>query len=184
MIRINLLPYREIEKKETQSRKLFLLSGVAILFLVILAAVQFYVWADIRGIEQDLKAKEERLVVLDKIVGEVEKFKREKQVLEKKLAIINDLEKSRSYPVRMLADIASQVPVKDTWLEKLSQSGESLSIEGKARDNFAVVRFMKNLEGSMYIKSVELISSKQIELSGAGIKLQQFNLTCVLRSGV
>ena len=182
MIRINLLPYREIEKKETQSRKILILSGAAVLFLVILAAIQLYVLGDIKGIEKDLKTKEERLVALDKIVGEVDRIKKEKQILEKKLAVINDLEKNRSYPVRMLADIASQVPVKDTWLEKLTQSGMSLSIEGKARDNFAVVRLMKNLEGSMYIQSVELVSSKQVEISG--VKLQQFNLTCVLRSGV
>jgi type IV pilus assembly protein PilN len=182
MIRINLLPYHEIEKKETQSRKILILCGAAVLYLVILAAVQLYVWNDTRGIERDLKAKEERLVGLDKIVGEVDRIEREKLILEKKLAVINDLEKNRSYPVRMLDDIASQVPVKDTWLDKLSQTEGSLHIEGKARDNFAVVRFMKNLEGSMYIKSVELVSSKQIEVSG--IKLQHFNLNCVLRSGV
>lgn len=182
MIRINLLPYHETEIKETRSRKILILSAAAVLFLVILAAIQLYVLGDIRGIEQDIKVKEERLAVLDKIVGEVERIKQEKQILEKKLAVINDLEKNRSYPVRMLADIASQVPVKDTWLDKLSQAGGSLTIEGRARDNFAVVRFMKNLEGSMYIKSVELVSSKQVEMSG--VKLQQFNLTCVLRSGV
>ena len=84
--------------------------------------------------------------------------------------------------MRMLADIASQVPVKDLWLDRLTQSGMNLQLEGRARDNFAVVRFMRNLEGSMYIQSVELISSKQSEL--AGIKLQQFNVSCVLRGGV
>jgi len=82
----------------------------------------------------------------------------------------------------LLADVASQVPTKDVWLDKLSQTGLSMQVEGKARDNFAVVQFIKNMEGSMYIKSVELVSSKQLELSG--IKLQHFVLSCVLRSGV
>jgi len=78
--------------------------------------------------------------------------------------------------------VASQVPNKDVWLEKLSQKGQSLALEGKARDNFALVRFIKNMEGSMYIQSVELVSSKQTEVSG--MKLQQFVLACVLKSGV
>jgi type IV pilus assembly protein PilN len=182
MIRINLLPYREIAKKETQSRQIFILAGSFLLFLLILGAVQLYFWRSISSLEEDVKVKEERLVVLNKTIGEVEKFKKEKQILEKKLAVIDELEKNRSYPVRMLADIASQVPVKDVWLDKLSQNPGSLSIEGRGRDNFAIVRFMKNLEGSMYIQSVELVSSKQSELSG--IKLQQFNLSCVLRKGV
>jgi len=38
------------------------------------------------------------------------------------------------------------------------------------------------MEGSMYIQSVELVSSKQTEVSG--MKLQQFVLACVLKSGV
>ncbi len=183
MIRINLLPYHEIEKKETQSRQIFILAGSFLLFLLVLASVQLYFWSDIGTLEQGLKAKEERLVVLNKTIGEVDQYKREKMILEKKLGIINDLEKNRSYPVRMLADIASQVPIKDVWLDKLSQSGgSSLVIEGKGRDNFAVVRFMKNLEGSMYVQTVELVSSKQSEVSG--VKLQQFSLSCVLRKGI
>jgi type IV pilus assembly protein PilN len=182
MIRINLLPYREIEKKETQSRQIFILTGSLVLYLLILGAVQVFVWRDVGTIEQSLKVKQERLDVLNKIIGEVDQFKMEKRILERKLAVIGDLEKNRSYPMRMLADIASQVPIKDLWLDKLSENGVSLMLEGKARDNFAIVRFMKSLEGSMYIKSVELVSSKQIEVSG--IKLQQFSLTCVLRKGV
>jgi type IV pilus assembly protein PilN len=182
MIRINLLPYHEIERKETQSRQIFILASSFVLFLLILASVQIYLWGNISSLEQGLKAKEERLVVLNKIIGEVDEFKKEKLVLEKKLAIIGDLEKNRTYPVRMLADIASQVPVKDVWLDKLSQTSGTLNIEGKGRDNFAVVRFMKNLEGSMYIQSVELVSSKQSEISG--VKLQQFNISCALRRGV
>ncbi len=57
-----------------------------------------------------------------------------------------------------------------------------MQLEGKARDNFAVVHFINNLEVSMYIQSVELVSSKQLEISG--VKLQSFVLSCVLRSGV
>ncbi|MDD5168023.1 MAG: PilN domain-containing protein [Syntrophales bacterium] len=182
MIRINLLPYHETERKESRSRKIFILVGSMVLFLLILSSLQLYIWNSISSMKQDLKQKEERLVVLKKIIGEVDKYKREKQILEKKLGVIDELERNRSYPVRMLADIASQVPTKDVWLDKLSQTGVSLQIEGKARDNFAVVRFMKNLEGSMYIQSVELVSSKQNELSG--IKLQQFNLSCALRRGM
>ena len=182
MIRINLLPYHEIAKKETRSRQIFILAGSFLLFVLILAAVQIYIWGSISTLEQALKEKEARLVELKKVIGEVDQFKKEKQILEKKLAVINDLEKNRSYPVRMLADIASQVPVKDVWLDSLSQSGRSLLIAGRARDNFAVVRFMKNLEGSMYVQSVELVSSKQTEVST--VKLQSFSLSCALRGGV
>jgi type IV pilus assembly protein PilN len=135
--------------------------------------------ASIKSLETDTKESEARLAALTKVIGEIENIKDEKRVLEKKLGVIGGLEKDRTYPVRMLDDVSSQVPTKDIWLDKISEAGGQLTLEGKARDNFAVVRFMKNLEGSMYVRSVELISSRQVDISG--IKLQQFALSCGLR---
>jgi hypothetical protein len=52
-----------------------------------------------------------------------------------------------------------------------------VSIEGVGRDNIAVALFMKSLELSKYIQSVDLISSKQVDMSG--VKVNQFSLSCV-----
>ncbi|HEY5497254.1 MAG TPA: PilN domain-containing protein [Syntrophales bacterium] len=182
MIRINLLPYQEKAKKETQTKQIVIIAGCFILFFLIIGVVHLWITTSVRSLDKDVKAKDEKILALNKIIGEVDQIKNEKKILEKKLGVIQNLEKNRSYPVRLLADVASQVPTKDVWLDKLSQTGLSMQVEGKARDNFAVVQFIKNMEGSMYIQSVELVSSKQLELSG--IKLQQFVLSCVLRSGV
>jgi hypothetical protein len=48
-----------------------------------------------------------------------------------------------------------------------------------AVDSIAVARFMKSLETASFIKSVDLISSRQKDLSGR--KLQQFTLKCITR---
>jgi Tfp pilus assembly protein PilN len=73
------------------------------------------------------------------------------------------------------------VPPKDVWLVKIIQKGDNLSIEGLGRDNIVVADFMKSIEKFDQIKSVDLISSKQTEISG--ITLQQFNFSCVLKKG-
>jgi hypothetical protein len=52
-----------------------------------------------------------------------------------------------------------------------------VSIEGVGRDNIAVALFMKNLELSKYVQSVDLISSKQVDMFG--VKVNQFSLSCV-----
>jgi len=182
MIRINLLPYQEKAKKETQTKQIVIIAGCFILFFLIIGVVHLWIVTSISSLDKDVKAKDEKILALNKLIGEVDQIKNEKRILEKKLGVIGNLEKSRNYPVRLLADVASQVPTKDVWLDKLTQTGLSMQVEGKARDNFAVVRFIKSMEGSMYIQSVELVSSKQLEMSG--IKLQQFVLSCVLKSGV
>ncbi|MDI6775639.1 MAG: PilN domain-containing protein [Syntrophales bacterium] len=179
MIRINLLPYREKEKKENLKRQLTIIAASFTVFLLLLVSFQIYISTSISNLEKEVKDREERLVVLTKVIGDIEAFKADKKDLEKKLDIIKTLEENRLVPVRMLDELTTLVPTKDLWLEKFSEKGKDLRIEGVARDNIAVARFMKNLELSNYIKSVDLISSRQTEISG--IKLQQFILTCALR---
>ncbi len=74
------------------------------------------------------------------------------------------------------------VPAKEAWLEKITQTGQELRIEGMARDNGIVARFMKNLEKAGFVQSVDLVVSREKEV--AGVKLQQFILTCVIKKGI
>ena len=180
MIRINLLPYREKEKKENLKRQIIVITGSFIFFLLLLLVFfQRSISMSITNLEKEVKNSEDRLVVLTKIVGDIEVFKADKNDLEKKLKIIKTLEENRLAPVRMLDELTMLVPANDLWLEKFSEKGKDLRIEGVARDNTVVARFMKNLELSNYIKSIDLVSSRQTEISG--VKLQQFVMTCALR---
>ena len=120
---------------------------------------------------------EARLAELKKVIGEIDTIKVEKNTLEKKLGVIKRLDEDRLYPVRILDEINQITPPKDLWLNKISETGGNLNIEGIGRDNIAVALFMKSLETSKHIQSVELVSSKQVDISG--LKLQQFTLSCV-----
>ena len=79
MIRINLLPYREKEKKKTFLRRIVLLSGSFVLFLLILVSVYLYFDLSIGDIEKKIQEAEVKLVVLNKKVGDMEGFKRDKK---------------------------------------------------------------------------------------------------------
>jgi type IV pilus assembly protein PilN len=182
MIKINLLPYRERAKVEDLTRQIALVVISFIILVLIVGGVQLYVSLSIGGLEKDVKQQEDRLAELTKVIGDIEKYKRDKDVLEKKLAVIDSLEQNRLAPVRMLDELTGLVPVKDIWLEKLTEKGSALQIEGVARNNIAVALFMKNLVNSNFIKSVDLTSTKEKEISG--IKLQQFVVSCALKKGL
>ena len=182
MIRINLLPYREKAKKENLLRQIVILGGVFALFLVLLAAVQLYVSFDIGDKEKGIRDLEAKLVVLNKKVGDIEVFKKNKRELEQKLGVINSLEGNRLFPVQMLDDLNGLISPKEIWLEKVTESAQQLRIEGMARDNGAVAVLMKNLEKAPFVRSVDLLFSRQREI--AGVPLQAFTVTCVLKKGV
>ena len=179
MIKINLL-YRSVaekEKKTNIARQLVIVVVAAVIFTILLASVQIFMMRSIANIEGDIKVRETRLVALKKILGEIDDIRMEKQTLERKLAVIKRLEEDRLYPVRLLDEINAMVLPKDVRLTKVSEQGPQLSIEGVGRDNIAVALFMKNLELSRYIQSVELVSSRQVTISG--VNVNQFSLSCV-----
>jgi len=179
MIKINLL-YRSVKEKEKKTniaRQLAIVVTATVIFAILIASVQLYMMRSIANIESDIKTREARLVVLKKILGEIDDIRAEKQTLEKKLAVIKRLEEDRLYPVRLLDEVNALVLPKDIRLTKLSEQGSQLNIEGVGRDNIAVALFMKDLELSRYIQSVDLVSSKQVTISG--VNVHQFSLSCV-----
>jgi len=177
MIKINLLPYKEKEKKETMARQAVIILFTSLVFLSAIAVVHIYMSRSNSNLESDIQLKEKRLVDLKKIIGEIDTIRIEKNTFDNKLSVIKRLDEDRLFPVRMLDEINQMTPAKDLWLNKISETGMSVNIEGVGRDNIAVALFMKSLEMSKYIQSVDLVSTKQVDISG--LKLQQFTLSCI-----
>lgn len=182
MIRINLLPYREKEKKAGIQSRIVLLAGSLLLFVLLLGSVYFYFSMDIDELGQSIRQEEATLALLNKKIGDIDGFKREKQEMEQKLAVINSLESYRLFPVRMLDELNALIPAKDLWLERITQTGTDLRIEGVARNNDVVARFLQGLEKAGFVQSAELMGTREKDVSGS--RLQQFILTCITRKGL
>ena len=182
MIKVNLLPYREKEKKENFVQQIFIIAGSFIFFILVLVWLQVWASSSLSNLENQKKEAESTLVELDKKIGNLEKFKNEKKDLELKLGVIATLEENRLAPVKTLDNLSMLVPSKDIWLVKISQKGNNISIEGIGRDNIAVADFMKSIEKFDPIKSVDLVSSKKADIPNFNT-LQQFNFSCVLKKG-
>ncbi|PKN39171.1 MAG: hypothetical protein CVU52_05940 [Deltaproteobacteria bacterium HGW-Deltaproteobacteria-10] len=180
MIKINLLPYREKEKKENLSQQIFIAVGSFVVLILLLVWLQVWINSSISNLESKVKTAETTLVALDKKIGDLEKYKNDKKELEQKLGVIATLEENRLAPVKTLDNLAMLVP-KDIWLVKITQKEDRINIEGIGRDNIIVADFMKDVEKFDPIKSVDLISSKKTEI--AGVTLQQFNFSCILKKG-
>ncbi|HUN56179.1 MAG TPA: PilN domain-containing protein [Smithella sp.] len=181
MIKVNLLPYREKEKKENIVQQIFIIAGSFIFFILILVWVQVWASSSISNLENQKKDAQSTLADLDRKIKGLDSYKNEKKDLEEKLGVISTLEENRLAPVKTLDNLSMLVPAKDIWLTKITQKGNTLNIEGMGRDNIAVADFMKSIEKFDPIKSVDLISSKKAEMSG--FVLQQFNFSCVLKKG-
>jgi type IV pilus assembly protein PilN len=181
MIKINLLPYREKKKKEYIVQQIYMFAGSFVMFILFLVWLQIWINSSISDVKSKIKESEASLIELDKAIGDLDKFKNDKKELEQKLGVIATLEENRLAPVKTLDNLTMLVPSKDIWLIKITQKGDSINIEGIGRDNIVVADFMKAIEKFDPIKSVDLISSKNTDISG--ITLQKFNFSCILKKG-
>ncbi len=181
MIKINLIPYHEKEKKENLTRQIAIMAGAFLLFILCLVGVYIYMTVQVSGLETQLAESRDKIKALDAKVGDLDKYKSQIAEFELKLGVIRTLEENRVYPVKMFDDLAMQVPPKSIWLTKIAQSQESLTLEGVGRDNIAVAGFMKAIENFPAIQSVDLVSSKKVEI--ADTTLQQFIFSCKLKKG-
>src|SRR5512136_2429975 len=130
MIRINLLPYREREKKEGLTRQIVIIVICSVVFLLAIGSFQLYLIISTSNLEKDVKIQGEELARLKKTLGDIEQYKLNMATLERKLAIINTLEENRLAPVKMLDELSLQVPIKDVWLDKISEKGTEITMEG------------------------------------------------------
>lgn len=177
MIQINLLPVR-VQKRKEGARQI---ASIYLLTIVLAMAIIGFLWI---SYDQDIVSRKNELSALQQEVGKYAKFESElqqlskrKDLIDRKLLIIKDLQGDRDAVVRMLALLSIQVPPEKMWFDKLAQTGNSVTLEGVAQSNEAIVEFMRNLESSPYIEkgSINLVLSRQLAVKE--IKLREFQLT-------
>ncbi|MGO9020260.1 MAG: PilN domain-containing protein [Syntrophobacteraceae bacterium] len=177
MIQINLLPVR-VQKRKEGARQI---ASIYLLTIVLALAVIGFLWIScdqrIASRQNELSALQQEVSKYAKYDAELQQLSKRKELIDKKLLIIKDLQGDRDAVVRMLALLSIQVPPEKMWFDKLAQTGYSVTLQGVAQSNEAIVEFMRNLESSPYIEkgSINLVQSKQLAVQE--MKLREFQLT-------
>ena len=144
MIRINLLPVRQVQKREVGRQVLILASLV-----IVGGLIGNYLWYSDRESERvrlanQIVETQRRITELEKVIGEVNNINKRKKEVEDKLKILNDLRKLRSGPVRMLDALATATP-KKVWLSDFNEQNNQVKITGKALSHEDVAELMRGL---------------------------------------
>ncbi|OLB02577.1 MAG: hypothetical protein E6K58_02405 [Nitrospirae bacterium] len=172
MIRINLLPGPRAKAiKQQMDVRAELAGGLGLVALTIVVCM-FYSGVldhEIESMQLDKQGKEKQLVVLQEQVKQVEDFEKRKKLLEEKNRIIEQLEKSRAGPVRVLDHVSQSLDPLKLWLVRLNVRGNDVELEGRAMSNDDVVEFVNNLRRTNFFTNILLAESR------AGTE-QKFNL--------
>lgn len=175
MVRINLLPIRQIKRRQGAVQELFVFAFsllVLLLAIGVASGVIAHTIASLNRHNQELLVKKNSY---NAIIKEIEELKQQKQNLEAKIDTIQKLKKGSQVAVRILDVIADLTPPNRMWLNSLQQSGGTLKLAGVALDNATIAQYMIGLSRSPVFASADLESSAQTEV--AGMKLKAFTLS-------
>jgi len=178
MIQINLLPVREARRKADIRQQLMQLVLVVILVGAAVGFVHSRLQGQIELAQDRVRQMEKDIAKFKPQLDQVAAFRKKKAALEKKIDIIEGLDRARSGPVRMMDELATHTPER-LWLEGISTKEGSIQLSGASLDNELVAVFLGALGDSPYFANVDLNSTK-LDSTEGGLKTVSFQIQAAM----
>lgn len=179
MTEINLLPWRE--KQREQEKKIFtsmLLGGVvAACFIVFL--INSYAGFLIDNQMTRNQMLQQEINVLDAQIKEIKTLKQIRLSLIARMAIIQNLQSTRTLMVHLFDELIKVVP-SGIYVYKLERKNDSVTLWGYSEANTYVSILMRNIEQSAWLQNPILTEIKKMDESKQAAN-NDFSLTFTLK---
>ena len=155
MPRINLLPWREQERK-VRRREFGVAAGAAVVAALVFALggkLVYSSWIDAQNQKNNILRKE--IVKVDAEIADIQDLEDRRQRLLARMEIIEKLQRKRPEIVHQFDELVRTVP-DGVYLSSLKQTGKKLEIKGVAQSSTRVSTFMRNIDSSTWMDSPEL----------------------------
>ena len=155
MTRLNLLPWRDLRRKEQDRQLLSIAVGVWIL----MGLVIFYAHLHVSGLIENQQKRNEFLdketKKLDEEIKEIRELQAARAALLARMRVIQQLQLDRTQVVHLFDDLVRKMP-EGVYLTTLKQAGPVITLTGNAQSNARVSALMRNLDASDWYTKPEL----------------------------
>ncbi len=174
MIRVNLLPHRQI-KRELRQREFGLMASFS---AIAASAIVFLGYTFINSQIDAQIARNGRLdaaiVNLDKEIANIKDLKDKISTMLERKHVVENLQTNRSQSVIVLDELSRQLP-EGMYFKSIKQQGVVISIEGIADTNARVAALVRSLSTSNWLEMPNLVEIKSVLINN--IKQNAFTLT-------
>jgi type IV pilus assembly protein PilN len=159
MIKVNLLPPEEQQKRVFLKILAILLGGVII---IVAGGVGYFSYLSLTelSLKRELRQLKKELEEYKDIARKLEEIKKKRNLLQKRLQIIENFKKYQTWWPEILAELSRQIP-DGVWLDGFQSEGTTANISGYSFTYKAISHFLKNLEEVEFFDKVELLSTQQ-----------------------
>ena len=164
MIRVNLIGERKVAKKKIAfpiAQQITVVSAAIMVATGLVVGWRY--WSLNRAaarLTTEITKAQNETSKLKAVIAQVQQFEDQKNQLQQRIELIEQLRKDQTGPVHLLDEVSRALPPM-LWLTDLkeSASGEVL-IDGRANALTSITDFVTNLEQSGYFqKSIEIVST-------------------------
>lgn len=168
MPRINLLPWREEERKRRQKEFGVAMAGavlaaIAVVMLTMLAYNQM-----ISGQQARNQRLNDEIAELQKSIEEIDGLERQKERLLARMEIIEELQKSRPEVVHLFDEVARRLP-EGVYLTGVKQTGRRIEVRGVAQSSTRVSALMRQVDSSDWMRDPQV---ERVETTQSGSSRQ------------
>ena len=159
MAHINLLPWRESRRAEHKKNYLTLLTVLALSAIGLMFAAGNVLEKMTDNQNYRNSFIEQETALLDQQIEKIKNIKKDKEAIEQRMALIEQLESSRNAVPIVLDELVRLVP-HGLSFRSFSRQGNLIEILGVSESNNRLADFMRQLQESTVFSSGELSSIK------------------------
>ncbi len=178
MIRVNLLPHRQL-RREARQRQF----GIMAAFSAAAAcAIVFMAYTVINAKIDSQSERNARLdaaiAKLDKEIKDIQDLKDQISAMLERKQVVENLQTNRSQAVVVFDELSRQLP-EGMYFKSIKQVGDLITLEGVADTNARVATLVRNFNSSNWLESPGLVEIKAITVNS--LKQNVFTLTVKLK---
>ena len=173
MANINLLPWREAQRRERNR-----MTGIVCLGMIAFAGLIVMTGKMIMDSRIDYQKSRNaylntEIKALSKVIKEIEGLKDRRDDLVARMQVIQGLQSNRSQIVHVFDDLVTKLP-DGVYFDSVSKSGRNFKIGGKAQSNNRVSTLMRSLDASNWFDNATLKVVDVIDQNG--VPVSKFNM--------
>lgn len=154
--RLNLLPWREMRRREQDRQLLTIAIGAWVLMIVIVFYAHWHVTGLIEAQNRRNEFLKQEIAKVEKQIKEVADIKKRREALIARMNVIQQLQADRTRVVRIFDELVRRVP-EGVQLTSLKQTGgHNIALTGVAQSNARVSALMRNFSASDWFDDPKL----------------------------
>lgn len=165
MIRINLLPVKELKAEVGRRREVVIATVSLVVTVAAILGVYLYQLNRASILEKELAELRSELQVFNRKAKEVGILQGRIKEYQSKLQVLDSINKKKSGPFGVMESLSAATP-SALWLTGFRETGGNVTITGVAVDNQTIAEFLKTLGSYAFFKETELVETIQSEQPG------------------